>query len=293
MYHAHLLAGLSRQARAMLQTLAAQLASPVESGRLDASNHHPSAGHRTEPARRSHGPPVSGARRSRIVAALETGTSEGVTGARLCEVCRDVAEVTGAGIMLMSGELPLGSVCTANGVSAMLEDLQYTLGEGPCVDAYQLGQPVLEPDLADPATPRWLGFTGPAVHAGVRAIFGFPLGVGSVRMGALNLYRDRPGPLTDEQHADAMVMADVAAEAVLAMQARESTGALASELEQNANFQYVVHQAAGMVSAQLDITVAHALVRLRAHAFGNQRLLPDVAADVVARRLRFKDEGNS
>lgn len=236
---------------------------------------------------------MSGERRSRIVAALETGTSKAVTGQRLCEVCRDATGVTGAGIMLMSGELPLGSVCTANGVSDMLEDLQYTLGEGPCVDAYHLGHPVLEPDLADPATPRWFGFTGPAVDAGVRAIFGFPLGVGSVRMGALNLYSDRPGPLTDEQHADALVMADVAAEAVLAMQARESTGALASELEHHGNFQYVVHQAAGMVSAQLDVTVAQALVRLRAHAFGNQRLLPDIAADVVSRRLRFEPEGSS
>lgn len=236
---------------------------------------------------------MSGERRSRIVAALETATSDAVTGTRLCEVCRDVTVVTGAGIMLMSGELPLGSVCTANGVSAMLEDLQYTLGEGPCVDAYQLGQPVLEPDLAEPATPRWLGFAGPAVDAGVGAVFGFPLGVGSVRMGALNLYRDRPGPLTDEQHADALVMADVAAEAVLTMQAGESTGALASELEHNANFQYVVHQAAGMVSAQLDITIAQALVRLRAHAFGNQRLLPVVAADVVARRLRLEEEPDS
>lgn len=236
---------------------------------------------------------MSGERRSRIVAALATATSDGMTGAGLCDVCRDVVGLTGAGIMLMSGELPLGSVCTSNAVSAMLEDLQYTLGEGPCVDAYQLGQPVLEPDLADPATPRWLGFTGPAVDAGVRGVFGFPLGVGSVRMGALNLYSDRTGPLTDEQYAGALVMADVAAEAVLAIQARESTGALASDLEQNANFQYVVHQAAGMVSAQLDITVVQALVRLRAHAFGNQRLLPDVAADVVARRLRFEQEGNS
>lgn len=230
---------------------------------------------------------MSGDRRSRILAALAVGVGDGATGARLCEVCRDVTGVTGAGIMLMSGDLPLGSVCTANGVSAMLEDLQYTLGEGPCVDAYQLDRPVLEPNLADPATPRWPGFSGPAVEAGVRAIFGFPLGVGSVRMGALNLYSDRAGPLSDDQHANALVMADVAAEAVLAMQAEEPAGGLAAELEQNSNFQYVVHQAAGMVSAQLGVTVAQALVRLRAHAFGNQRLLPEVAADVVARRLRF------
>lgn len=230
---------------------------------------------------------MSGDRRTRILAALAAGSGDGVTGVRLCEVCRDIVGVTGAGIMLMSGDLPLGSVCTANGVSAVLEDLQYTLGEGPCVDAYQLDRPVLEPDLADPATPRWPGFSGPAVEAGVRAIFGFPLGVGSVRMGALNLYVDRPGPLRDEQHADALVMADVAAEAVLAMQAGEPAGRLAAELEQNSNFQYVVHQAAGMVSAQLGVSVAQALVRLRAYAFGNQRLLPEVGADIVARRLRF------
>lgn len=201
----------------------------------------------------------------------------------------DVTGVTGAGIMLMSGDLPLGSVCTANHVSALIEDLQYTLGEGPCVDAYQLERPVFEPDLADPATPRWPAFARPAVDAGVRAIFGFPLGVGSVRMGALNLYTDRPGPLTDDQHADALVMADVAAEAVLAMQAEGSDGVLTSELERGSNFQYVVHQAAGMVSVQLDVSITQALVRLRAYAFGNQRLLPVVAADVVARRLRFAD----
>jgi len=197
--------------------------------------------------------------------------------------------MTGAGIMLMSGDLPLGSVCTTGEVSALVEDLQYALGEGPCVDAYHLDRPVQEPDLADPAEPRWLAFSGPAVDAGVRAIFGFPLSVGSVRMGALNLYSDRPGPLTDDQHADALVMADIAAEAVLDMQAGQAPGVLAAGIEQGSNFQYVVHQAAGMVSSQLDIPIAHALVRLRAFAFANQRLLSDVAADIVARRLRLDE----
>ncbi len=198
--------------------------------------------------------------------------------------------MTGAGIMLMSGELPLGSACTTNQVSAVIEDLQYTLGEGPCVDAYRLDRPVLEPDLADAAVPRWPAFTGPAVAAGVRAVFGFPLRVGAVRLGALNLYADRTGWLTDDQHSDALVMADVAAETVFAMQAGASAGALAAELQQGSNFQYVVHQAAGMVSGQLDVSVVQALVRLRAYAFGHERLLADVAADVVARRLRFSLE---
>ena len=236
---------------------------------------------------------MTGGRRERILADLADGTDGDVTAVRLCEVCKGVTGMSGAGIMLMSGDLPLGSVGTTGKVSALIEDLQYTFGEGPCVDAYKLDRPVLEPDLADPAVLRWVAFTGPAVEAGVRAIFGFPLAVGAVRLGALNLYADRPGRLSDDQHADALVAADLAAEAVLGMQARGSSGVVAAELEHGANFQYVVHQAAGMVSAQLEVSVGQALVRLRAHAFGHQRLLADVATDVVARRVRFAEQDAS
>jgi len=195
--------------------------------------------------------------------------------------------MSGAGIMLMSGDVPQGSVCTTNAVSDLIEQLQYTLGEGPCVDAYNEDRPVLEPDLARPAMPRWLAFSGPALEAGVGAVFGFPLQVGAVRLGALNLYRDRPGALTADQHTDALVMADVAAQAVLVLQAGAPPGRLAAELEASADFHYVVHQASGMVAAQLDVSVGQALVRLRAYAFGNNRPLRLVAENVVARTLRF------
>ena len=230
-------------------------------------------------------------RRLRILAQLSAGAETDLGTQRLCQVCAEVTKVSGAGMMLMSGDLARGSLCSTNEVSARIEELQYTLGEGPCVDAYHQDRPVLEPDLADPATQRWFGFAAVAVNAGVRAIFGFPLQVGSVRLGALNLYCDLPGPLSDEQHADALVMADVAAQAMLVMQAGAPPGALAAELGAGADFQYVVHQAAGMVSAQLDVGVGHALIRLRAYAFGNDRPLADVSADVVSRRLRFGDHG--
>jgi GAF domain-containing protein len=229
---------------------------------------------------------VSGERRQRIVAQLLRG-APGLATKRLCEVCVELTGVSGAGIMLMSGDVPRGSVCTTNKVSALIEDLQYALGEGPCVDAHNLGRPVLEPDLAEPSTPRWAAFAGPALDAGVRAVFGFPLRVGAVRLGALSLYCDRPGPLTAEQHADALVAADVATHAVLALQANAPSGQLAAELEAGSDFQHVVHQASGMVSAQLDVSVGQALIRLRAYAFGNERRLADVARDVVARTLRF------
>lgn len=230
---------------------------------------------------------MAGERRRRILARLTGGEAPELETKRLCDLCAEVTHMSGAGIMLMAGDMPLGSVCTTDKVSAIIEELQYGLGEGPCVDAYHQGRPVLEPDLAEPAMSRWLAFAGPAVEAGVRAIFGFPLQVGAVRLGALNLYCDRPGSLSDEQHADALVMAEVAAQAVLVLQAKAAPGTLAVELEAGADFQYVVHQAAGMVAAQLDVSVGQALIRLRAYAFGNNRALAEVAQDVVARRLRF------
>ncbi len=194
--------------------------------------------------------------------------------------------------MLMSGELPRGSLCTTDKISALIEELQYTFGEGPCIDAHRQDRPILEPDLVNPKVPRWIAFSGPAIEAGARAVFGFPLQVGAVRLGALNLYSDRAGPLTDEQHANALVMADVAAQAVLVLQANASPGEIAFELQTGANFQYVVHQASGMVAAQLNVGIGQALMRLRAHAIGNDRRLSAVAEDVVARRLRFDDRND-
>ena len=134
---------------------------------------------------------------------------------------------------------------------------------------YHHDRVVAEPDLADPATPRWWGFTPPAVEAGARAVFGFPLRVGTVRLGALNLYRDRPGPFSDDQHADALVMADVAARWVLEAQAHAPAGVLADELEVGADFHFVVHNAAGMVSVQLGVSVDRS-----AHPSASLRLRP-------------------
>src|SRR5258708_14840772 len=108
--------------------------------------------------------------------------------------------MSGAALMLMSGDVTQSSVRSTNGVGELMERLQADLGEGPCIDAYHQDRPVLEPDLASPRLARWVAFSAPAVAAGVRAVFGFPLRVGAIRLGALNLYSDRPGPLSCDQH---------------------------------------------------------------------------------------------
>ena len=227
-------------------------------------------------------------RLSRILAELQAESDGGWSSGRLCAATRDIVGVSGAGVMLMSGDIPRGSLCTTDDVSNLIEELQFTLGEGPCVDAYNQNRVVVEPDLAQPATSRWLAFTPPALEAGVGAVFGFPLQVGVARLGALDLYRDGPGALSDDQHADALVMADVIANWVLDVQAEAVPGSVAVELERTADFHFVVHNAAGAVSVQLGISVTEALIRLRAYAFSNDRLLREVAEDVVARRLRFE-----
>jgi hypothetical protein len=229
---------------------------------------------------------VAGDRLRRILTVV-SGGGEPWSSLRLCGACPELVGVSGAGIMLMSGEVPRGSLCASDEVSHLIEDLQYTTGEGPCVDAYRQDRVVIEPDLADPATPRWLAFTPRAVRAGARAVFGFPLRVGTVRLGALNLYRDAPGPLSDDQHADALVVADVTARWVLEMQSGAPAEMVARELEIGADFHFTVHNAAGIVSVQEGISITEALIRLRAFAFSHDRLLAEVANDVIAHRLRL------
>jgi hypothetical protein len=226
---------------------------------------------------------------SEFLDALQRDLGAGAgSGARLVQACRDATDVTGAGIMLMADGQHRGTVGASDAAIAVVEELQFTLGEGPCIDTFTSGAPVLEPHLRDPDEVRWHQFSGPALAAGVEAIFGFPLVVGGVRLGALDLYVDHPWVLTDEQYADAVAMADVAANAILALQSRADPGALAVELETGVQLRSVVHQASGMVAVQLDIPVADALARLRAYAYSEDASIDDVARAVVNRELRLE-----
>ena len=205
----------------------------------------------------------------------------------LADRCVSLLGVSAAGVMLASPRGTLGLVASSSEAMRLLELFELQSQEGPCLDAHQQGKVVTEPDLADPATRRWPSFTPPAVQAGVRAVFGFPLRVGRAHLGALNLYRDLPGSLTGDQYADALVVADVAARWVLEAQAGASPGTVAEELEAGSEFHFAVHNAAGIVSVQESISVTDALLRLRAFAFSSVRPLADVAQDVIARRLRL------
>lgn len=200
--------------------------------------------------------------------------------------------VSGAGISMVTTAGNRGVVCATDDVSARIEDLQFTLGEGPCVDVAQFGAPVLVPDLNTPddlAVDRWPAFIEGAGAAGVRAVFAFPLRIGAINVGVLDVYRAQPGPLRDGQLRAALLAADAAALALLQLDtARDDL--FADNTEARSTYQLQVHQATGIVQVQLGVPTEEAFLMLRARAFALGRPLVDVASDVVARRLRFSVE---
>jgi GAF domain-containing protein len=200
--------------------------------------------------------------------------------------------VTGAGISMVSRAGNRGVVCATDDVSARIEDLQFTLGEGPCFDAAHFGTPVLVPDLSMPddvVVDRWPAFFEGAGAAGVRAIFAFPLRIGAINVGVLDVYRSVPGPLRDGQLRAALLAADAAA---LALLPSDTTidDLFSEDGNDRSTYQLQVHQATGIVQVQLGVPTEDAFLMLRARAFALGRPLVDVATDVVARRLRFSVE---
>lgn len=225
-------------------------------------------------------------RLSRVLAAL--ATSDGATGTvpqRLCQAAVGLLAVSGAASSLLSQGRLGALLCATDEVAAHLEALQVTLGTGPGVDAHRHGRVVLAADLAGAAPDRWPAFTEGALTAGARAVFAFPLQLGAIRVGVLGLYRTTPGPLSDTGFGDGVILTDVATQAILAISARAPGGL--EELIDPVALRAEVHQATGMVAAQIGVSIDEAFVRMQAHAYATGRLIGEVAAAVVARQLRF------
>jgi hypothetical protein len=212
--------------------------------------------------------------------------------ARICRLCIDALAVTGVGISMITDTGNRGVVCATDETAARIEELQVTLGQGPCMDAVTSGAPVLVADVARGsglAVERWPAFLDSAYDAGVRALFAFPLRIGAIGVGAMDFYRNRSGDLTDGELAAALMAADAAAMAVLRLGAANGDP-FADDPEARTNFGFEVHQAAGMIQVQLGVPSEAAFLALRARAFASDRPLSDVARDVVERRLRFSPE---
>jgi hypothetical protein len=213
-----------------------------------------------------------------------------VSVAHVCAAAVARVGVDGAGVTVMISPTIRETMHSTDVVAASLEELQLTLGEGPCVDSFTEGGPVLAADLRAPEyLTRWPGFTPAALDNGARAVFALPLQIGAIRLGALDLYRAHPGRLSSRELADALAFADTACMLLLdgAAGAQPDTAELAWQRDDPTAHQAQVHQATGMILVQLGVSVEAAFARLRAHAYAEDRTLGDVARDVVERRLRL------
>ncbi len=204
--------------------------------------------------------------------------------------CLELLPVAGASIAVMTSGTQQREVLYASDDTVdALEGLQFTLGEGPCYEAFHTGAPVLVPDLAVDVATSWPVFAHEAaMHAGsqdVAAVFAFPLRTGAVSIGALDLYRTEPGWLSYDQIATALQLVDLAAMALLSIR----FGDTAEELAELPHTRVEVHQATGMLISAWQISAEEALARLRAAAYATGRLINDIAADLVNRRLTPTD----
>ncbi|KOU68059.1 hypothetical protein ADK57_15545 [Streptomyces sp. MMG1533] len=216
-----------------------------------------------------------------------------VRGARVgvvdvCTAAVVALPVGGAGLSAMSGAAPSHPLCSTDDVSEQLEELQLTLGEGPCVDAFAHGSAVLTPDLRrGERQDRWPVFVDAALEAGARAVFALPLQVGAISPGVLDLYAHVPVRLNAEELADALALADLATLVLLDARIDEAGGPGGGPAEDLGAYRAEIDQATGMLTVQLGVGIEEAFVRLRAHAYAHERRLADVAADLVSRRIRL------
>ena len=211
----------------------------------------------------------------------------------LASMCARALPVSGVGLALMTDDGPAGTVAATDGSALELEELQFSLGEGPCVDASHSGRPVLQPDLGRTARERWPVFAAGAAAAGLAAVFAFPLQVGAIRVGVLDLYRTTAGILHDDDLADALCFADAATALLLHLQAQDAgvglpVGPLAV-LDDRAE----VHQATGVVSVQAAVSLQDALHLLRARAYADQRPIGTLARDVLDGLVDFSGDLDS
>ncbi|MBB5853360.1 GAF and ANTAR domain-containing protein [Amycolatopsis umgeniensis] len=220
---------------------------------------------------------------------LASETDSAVTVEHTCVVCGDVLEAAGVGLTLVTGGGLAEPVFATDERSRELEDLQFTLGEGPALEVLNGGMLLVVTDVtSSEAALRWPMFAPEAIDRGVKSIIAVPIQAGAIKMGVVDCYRDLAGFPSREGQAEALVCAEAAITLAVADVDVGRPG-LAEVIDlEFTEHRAQVHQATGMVSVQLCIGLGDALARLRAHAYVNDRKLGDVAEDVVLRRVTFR-----
>lgn len=220
---------------------------------------------------------------------------DGSGGERLCLTCAELFDVDGAALSLLLSDVTAGTFAASSRQSRDVDALQFSTGEGPCLDSVASGRPVLVEDLRQ-ADRRWPLFVEGALAQGVSAVFALPVVVGASTVGALDLFRSTPGPLSEHGLWGARRAAELARLPVLDLIGRvesDVAGGGDGSTQLRSLDRAEVHQATGMLMVQLGVDASSAVARLRAHAITEGRTMSDVAWDVIGRRLTLPRDGDA
>ncbi len=201
----------------------------------------------------------------------------------LTDRCVSVLGVAAAGIMLLHPDGDLRLMTSSSAAMRVVELFELQAQEGPCLECFRTGEPVVMHDLEH--QDRWPEFTAVAVEGGFFAADALPMRLRREVIGALNLFHTDRSALDTPDVIAAQSLADVATIAILQHNATASARSLNSQLTEALNSRIAIEQAKGVVAEHQHIDVDSAFVRLRNYARSHNRLLIDVAADVIAGRL--------
>jgi hypothetical protein len=212
---------------------------------------------------------------------------------RLCQACVLLFDVDAAAISIVFDGTSKGTLGSSDEPARRYDEVQFIIGEGPCLDSVATEGPVFVSDLADPAETRWPAYGRTMLGHEIRGISAVPVVVAGEFVGALDLFRSEPGPLDARQLAGAVAAAELAGVPLLDLMSADLRAAVDDPnsnawTELNALSRAEVSQATGMTVAQLGIDPADALVRLRAHAYATGRSATDTARDILDRRLTLE-----
>ena len=212
---------------------------------------------------------------------------------RVCQAGVAALPIDGAAITMMTALDRQEPVCASDEVAGRIDELQFTLGEGPCMEAFASGRPVLIPDLHEEVDDRWPVFSLHAQRTTARGLYVLPLQLGVIKVGVMDLYSLAPGGLPLKALTNALRMADAAMWTLIDRRGdtkEEQTAHEAGAMPGLADLplhRAEIHQATGVILAQVNVSAEQALAMLRAYAFAHERPIDEVARDVLARRLRF------
>jgi len=202
----------------------------------------------------------------------------------LADRCVDVFDVDAAGLMLVASDGTLRVIASSSDALHGLELFELQADEGPCLDCYRSGQPIVNVEL-DGVGGRWPSFATEAVEAGFRSVHALPMRLRGQVIGALNMFRVGPGRMSEADSVAAQALADVATITILTHRARGDEQALNQQLTQALNTRIVIEQAKGVVAERADLDMEQAFARLRRHARNHGLRLTDVAHAVSSKAL--------